>query len=130
MKNAEIIMMVSRGFDNISEQLSNIAECLGRIEALVSSGGIAGNGSEKLPGKYTGNISPDEKLNKAQAAKALGISVRTLDRYRLKGIVPFCQLNGGKVTFRYKDIIAVRDKVKGYNHGRDYFSELVSGSNS
>lgn len=48
-----------------------------------------------------------------------------LDRYRQKGIVPFYQLNGGKVFFRYKDLTAIRDKVKN-NYGRNHFSELIS----
>lgn len=121
-------MMISRGFNEMVTLLSTIAESLDRIESLIKAKGGTDISEDKvsLVGFTGGNISPNEKLDKKQAAGILGISVRTLDRYRRKGIIPFYQIDGGKVSFRYRDIIAVRDKVRGDNHGRDYFSELVT----
>jgi hypothetical protein len=130
MKKLESIMMISRGFNEISTLLSAIAESLDRIEMFMNQKNMVNSGGNDLPDNPAkGSINPNEKLNKAQAAKILNISVRTLDRYRQKKLVPFYQINGGKVAFRYKDIIALRDRVKVYNHGRDHFSELISVSN-
>jgi hypothetical protein len=130
MKKLESIMMISRGFNEISTLLAAMAESLDRIEILISQKSMVNCGGNDLPDNPAkGDINPNEKLNKAQAAKILNISVRTLDRYRQKKLVPFYQINGGKVAFRYKDIITLRDRAKVYNHGRDHFAELISVPN-
>ncbi|MDR2950956.1 MAG: helix-turn-helix domain-containing protein [Prevotella sp.] len=129
MKKLESIMMISRGFNEISTLLSAMAESLDRIEMLLSQKSMVNSSGNDLPDNPAkGGINPNEKLNKAQAAKVLNISVRTLDRYRQKKLIPFYQINGGKVAFRYKDIIALRDRVKECSNGRDHFSELISVS--
>lgn len=122
--------MIQDGFGKLSAGLMMVEKRLGQIEDLITNGdfsrmntGEYGNGTE-------GTLSPDERLGKAQAASILKISVRTLDRYRKKGIIPYSQYNDdGKISFKYKDITAVRDKIKGNNRGRDYFSELTASSN-
>lgn len=128
MKKLESILMISQGFNDISTLLSTIAESLNRIESSIYQKNLINSNSNDLLDNPTLNISPNEKLNKIQSARILNISIRTLDRYRQKKIIPFCQIDERKVSFKYKDIIAIRDKIKGNNHGRDYFSELISNS--
>ncbi|WP_163273827.1 helix-turn-helix domain-containing protein [Dysgonomonas sp. 511] len=133
MKKLESIRMISQGFNDISTHLSHIVEGLKRIEILLDGkklvDGNSDNSSDSFSDGSNMHINPNEVLNKTQAAEVLNISARTLDRYRKKGIIPFYQIDKGKVSFRYKDLISVRDKVKGNNHGRNHFSELVSVSN-
>lgn len=130
MKKLDIVIMIQEGFGKLSDNLLTVGQRLEKIESLVAGKDSAGTENGNCHGNPSENASPNEKLDKAQAAKILRISVRTLDRYRKKGIIPYSQYNnGGKVSFRYKDLVAVRDKIKGGSHARDHFPELTDTSN-
>lgn len=131
MKKLEVITMISQGFNSILTQLNAIVDSLGRIEKLISPEDEKPSEGKIISGiiPSVDNIRPNEKLNKTQAANILHISVRTLDRYRKLGLIPFSQVNGGKVSFRYKDIIAIRDKAKKHNPNQNYFFDLTIDPN-
>lgn len=130
MKKLDIVIMIQEGFGKLSDNLLTMGQRLEKIESLIKGKDAPGNENGNHYGNPSENSCPNEKLSKVQAAKILRISVRTLDRYRKKGIIPYSQYNdGGKVTFRYKDLVAVRDKIKGDNRAMDHFTELTGTSN-
>jgi|GEM_PF-2151733 len=130
MKKLDIVIMIQEGLAKLSDNLLMVAQRLEKIERMLAGKNSLGTAIGNSYGNPVENSCPDEKLDKAQAAKILKVSVRTLDRYRKKGIIPYSQYNdGGKVTFRYKDLAAVRDKRTGNNHARDHFSESTDTSN-
>lgn len=130
MKILDVVIMVQDGFGKLCAGLLMVEKRLERIEGLITNGELSRMDAGDYGNAPGGTLNPDEKLGKAQAARILKISVRTLDRYRKKGIIPYSQYNdGGKISFKHKDIIALRDKIKGNNRGKDYFSELTASSN-
>lgn len=130
MKIRDVVIMVQGGFGKLFAGLLMVEKRLGQIEGLIMNGNLPGINAGEYGTGSEGALNPDERLGKVQAAGVLKISVRTLDRYRKKGIIPYNQYNdGGRISFKYKDIMAVRDKIKGNNRGRDYFSELTTSSN-
>lgn len=129
MKKVDIFISIQEELGKLSVSLLKIDNRLEKIEELIINKDYQDTENENCHSNIIESFSPNEKLSKAQTAKILNISIRTLDRYRQKGIILFSQVNNGKVTFKYKDIIAVRDKVKGFNHGKDYFLELTDMSN-
>lgn len=130
MKIRDVVIMVQDGFGKLSAGLLMVEKRLVRIEGLITNGNLPGINAGEYGNGSEGVLNPNERLGKAQAAGVLKISVRTLDRYRKKGIIPYSQYNdGGRIYFKYKDIMAVRDKRKGDNRARDNFSELRTSSN-
>lgn len=130
MKKLDIVIMIQEGFGKLSDNLLTVGQRLEKIESLIKGKNSPYTESGNYDGNPSENSCPNEKLNKAQAAETLRISVRTLDRYRKKGIIPYSQYNdAGKVTFRYKDLVAVRDKIKGDNRAMDHFTESTGTSN-
>lgn len=45
-------------------------------------------------------------IKKAEVARRLGKTVRTLDTYMSKGFVPFYRLNGRSVVFKWSEVVA------------------------
>lgn len=127
MTKLDIICMIQNGFGKLHASLTLVENRLEKIEAILENKNnlITGNQSPAIDSMNFYGL--NEKLNKVETAEILKISVKTLDRYRKKGIIPYHQYgDGGKIFFIHKDIVAVKDKIKGNNHGRNYFSELTT----
>ena len=45
-------------------------------------------------------------IKKAEVARRLGKTVRTIDTYMSKGCVPFYRLNGRSVVFKWSEVVA------------------------
>lgn len=130
MAKIDIVSMMQNGLGKVSANLMTIEKRLEKIENIISGRNDSSYNKEDANKRPVHNLNPNERLSKAQAAEILGISIRTLDRYRKKGIIPYKQYcEGCTIYFSYKNIIGIRDKIKGENHGRDYFSELISPTN-
>lgn len=130
MKRLDVLLTIQDGFGKLSANFLTLEKRLEKIEGLIMSMNSQNSDNENSYADPVVNFSPSERLSKVQAAKILGISVRTLDRYRKKGIIPYNQYDdNGKIFFRYKEIVDLKEKIKGNNHSRDYFSELPPLSN-
>jgi len=51
-------------------------------------------------------------LDKSEAAKYLGLSVRTVDYYIQKRLLPFYKIGGKTVRFRLSDLDAALEKFR------------------
>lgn len=95
MKKLDILTMIQYGFGKLSAGLLVVEKRLGKIEGLITNRNLHGINAGEYGTGSEGTLNPDERLGKAQAAGVLKISVRTLDRYRKKGVIPYNQYNDG-----------------------------------
>jgi predicted DNA-binding transcriptional regulator AlpA len=45
-------------------------------------------------------------INKAEVARRLGKTVRTVDNYMLRGCIPFYRIGGRSVVFKWSEVVA------------------------
>jgi excisionase family DNA binding protein len=57
-------------------------------------------------------VNPQKLLDKTEAAKYLGLSVRTVDYYIQKRLLPFYKIGGKTVRFRLSDLDAALEKFR------------------
>lgn len=127
MTKLDIICMIQNGFGKLHASLIQVENRLEKIEAILDNRNNLTIDNQYPTIDSMNSYAIKEKLSKVETAEILKISVRTLDRYRKKGIIPYHQYgDGGKIFFMHKDIVAVKNKIKGNNHGRNYFSELIT----
>ena len=47
------------------------------------------------------------RYSEAQAAAQLGVSERTLRRWRAAGLVPFCKTPGGRIFYSFAQVVEI-----------------------
>ena len=74
------------------------------IKSFFSSLDRMLNGIERLVNTHKPMLNGEHYLTDKEVSEKLKISRRALQNYRDQGLIPYCQLGGGKILYRESDI--------------------------